>query len=144
MSRAARLMLWGLVLVAAGVAAYLSVDWAGVLARYPHYVRPLKGALRPALTLAWYWAYAVPVLLLLVSVYRFFVSRSGRAFIAWRLFAYLTLWALGSFSFFFGLFLVYAPGLGEGGTELLAPALLASLGYILVGLGFVTSALDRG
>lgn len=143
MSVASRLMVWGMLLVMVAVAAYIAVDWAGLLARHPHYLRPLRAVVKPTLQLSWYWAFIVPLLLLVASVVRFFTAKSGRAMIVWKLFAYVTLWAIGSFSFFFGLFLVYAPGLGEGGRDLLLPALAACFGYILLGLGFLASVLQR-
>ncbi len=143
MSRAARLILWGLLMVAAGIAAYAAIDWQQVLGHHPRFLRPLKVALRATLQAAWYWAFAVPAMMLAGAAYRFVVAKGGRLMVAWKLFAYFTLWAIGSFAFFFGLFLVYAPGLGEGGTQLLAPAMLACVGYFILGVGFVLSLLDK-
>lgn len=144
MSAAARVMLWGMLLVVAGVASYAAFDFEAVLGKYPHWMRPLRSVLRPTLHMAWYWALIVPALLLAGSVYRVAASKTGRAMVVWRLFAYLTLWGIGSFAFFFGLFLVYAPSAADGGTALLVPALIACFGYILLGVGFVFSVLGRG
>ena len=143
MSAAARLILIGLVLVGAGMAAYAMLDWAMILGHNPRFVRPLKAVLRPMLDLSWYVALGLPVVLVLGSLYQLVVARGGRALILAKLFAWFTLWAIGSFAFFAGLFLAYAPDLGEGGTELAAPAVIALLGYIIIGLGFAASALRR-
>ena len=143
MSAAARLILIGLVLVFAGMAAYSMFDWAMFLGHNPHFVRPLKAVLRPALSLSWYVALGLPVVLVLGAIYQLVVARSGRGLILARLFAWFTLWVIGSFAFFAGMFLAYAPDLGEGGTELAAPALIAVFGYIIIGLGFAVSALRR-
>lgn len=143
MSAAARLILIGLILVGAGMAAYAMLDWAMILGHNPRFVRPLKAVLRPMLDLSWYVALGLPVVLVLGSLYQLVVARSGRALILAKLFAWFTLWAIGSFAFFAGLFLAYAPDLGEGGTDLAAPALIALLGYIVIGLGFAASVLRR-
>lgn len=143
MSAAARLILIGLILVMAGTAAYAMLDWAMILGHNPHFVRPLKAVLRPALDLSWHVALGLPVVLVLGSIYQLVVAKGGRGIILAKLFAWLTLWAIGSFAFFAGMFLAYAPGLGEGGTELAAPALIAVLGYIVLGLGFAVSVLRR-
>lgn len=143
MSAAARLILIGLILVMAGTAAYAMLDWAMILGHNPHFVRPLKAVLRPALDLSWHVALGLPVVLVLGSLYQLVVAKGGRGIILAKLFAWLTLWAIGSFAFFAGMFLAYAPGLGEGGTELAAPALVAVLGYIVLGLGFAVSVLRR-
>jgi hypothetical protein len=142
-SVAARLMLIGLLLVMAGMAAYSMFDWAMILGHNPHYVRPLKAVLRPALSLSWYVALGVPVALVLGSIYQLAVAKGGRGLILARLFAWFTLWVIGSFAFFAGMFLAYAPGLGEGGAELAAPALVAVFGYIVMGLGFAASVLRK-
>ena len=143
MSLAARLILGGLALVMASIAAYVFLDWQAILAHYPHYVRPLKAVVRRALDASWWVALGLPAVLLVGSAYRFAVARSGRMTILARLFAWLTLWAIGSFAFYFGLFLAYAPGLGQGGAELAAPALAAIGGYIIIGLGFAASVFAR-
>lgn len=143
MSAAARLILIGLLLVMAGMASYAMLDWAMILGHNPHFVRPLKAVLRPALSLSWYVALGLPVVLVLGSLYQLVVAKGGRAVILAKLFAWLTLWAIGSFAFFAGMFLAYAPGLGEGGAELAAPALVAVFGYIVLGLGFAVSVLRR-
>lgn len=143
MSAAARLILIGLILVMAGTAAYAMLDWAMILGHNPHLVRPLKAVLRPALDLSWHVALGLPVVLVLGSLYQLVVAKGGRGIILAKLFAWLTLWVIGSFAFFAGMFLAYAPGLGEGGTELAAPALVAVLGYIVLGLGFAVSVLRR-
>ena len=143
MSAAARLIFIGLVLVVAGMAAYSTLDWAMILGHNPHFVRPLKAVLRPALDLSWHVALGLPVVLVLGSLYQLVVAKGGRGIILAKLFAWLTLWVIGSFAFFAGMFLAYAPGLGEGGTELAAPALVAVLGYIVLGLGFAVSVLRR-
>ena len=88
-------------------------------------------------------ALGLPVVLLAGSVYRFVVARSGRMMVLAKLFAWFTLWAIGSFAFYFGLFLTYAPGLGQGGAELAAPALAAIVGYLVIALGFIISVLQR-
>jgi len=142
-SAAARLILIGLILVLAGVAAYALFDWAMILGHNPQFVRPLKGALRPALSLSWYFALGLPVALVLGSIYRLAVAKGGRGVILAKLFAWCTLWAIGSFAFFAGMFLAYVPGLGEGGTDLAAPALIAVSGYIVIGLGFALSVLRK-
>ena len=142
MSLAARLILGGLALVMVAVAAYMFVDWEAVLAQHPHFIRPLKSVVRRALAVSWYVAMGLPVVLLVGSVYRFTVARSGRTMIVARLFAWFTLWAIGSFAFYFGLFLTYAPGLGQGGAALAAPALAAIVGYVVIGLGFAVSVLQ--
>jgi len=142
-SLAARLILGGLLLVAAAVAAYVFVDWETLLAHHPHYVRPLKSVLRRALEVSWVVALGLPLVLVAGTIYRFAVARSGRAMILAKLFAWFTLWAIGSFAFYFGLFLTYAPGLGQGGAELAAPALAAIVGYVVIGLGFAVSVLQR-
>ena len=143
MSAAARLILIGLVLVGAGMGAYAMLDWAMILGHNPKFVRPLKAVLRPMLDLSWYVALGLPVVLVLGSLYQLVVARGGRALILAKLFAWFTLWAIGSFAFFAGLFLAYAPDLGEGGTELAAPALIALLGYIVIGMGFAVSMLRK-
>jgi hypothetical protein len=143
MSPAARLILAGLVLVFGGMLAYAAFDWEQILAHYPHFVRPLKSVLRPTLDLAWYAALGLPVVLLLGTIYRLVAAKGGRAMILARLFAWFTLWVIGSFAFFAGLFLAYAPAMGEGGTHLIAPALLAAVGYLVIGLGFAVSVLRR-
>jgi hypothetical protein len=142
-SPAARLMLIGLVLVMAGMAAYSLFDWAMILGHNPHFVRPLKAVLRPALSLSWYVALGVPVALVLGSMYQLAVAKGGRGVILARLFAWFTLWVIGSFAFFAGMFLAYAPDLGEGGNELAAPALIAIFGYIVMGLGFAASVFRK-
>jgi hypothetical protein len=142
-SPAARLILIGLVLVMAGVAAYSLLDWAMILGHNPQLVRPLKAVLRPALNLSWYFALGVPVALVLGSIYQLAVARGGRGLILAKLFAWFTLWVIGSFAFFAGMFLAYAPSLGEGGTQLAAPALIAVVGYIIVGLGFAASVFRK-
>lgn len=139
MSLAARLILAGLALVVAAIALYFFVDWAALLAHHPHYVRPLKVVLRGALGASWYVALGLPVVLVVGSIYRFAVATSGRMTILAKLFAWFTLWAIGSVAFYFGLFLAYAPGLGQGGEDLAAPALAALLGYMIIGLGFAVS-----
>ena len=143
MSLSARLILGGLVLVIGAVAAHLLFDFERLLARYPAYVTPLKSALRYALDAAWYAALGVPILMVAGSVYRLAAAKSGRAMIVAKLFAWFTLWAIGSFAFFFALFLAYAPGLGQGGTGLAAPGLVAVIGYMVIGLGFALSALRK-
>ena len=142
MSLAARLILAGLALVMGAVAAYLFLDWETILAHHPHVVRPLKLVVRRALDASWYVALGLPAVLLAGSIYRFAVARSGRAMIVAKLFAWFTLWTIGSFAFYFGLFLSYAPGLGQGGTDLAAPALAAIAGYMIIGLGFAVSVLQ--
>lgn len=144
MSIGARLILWGMLLVLIAIAGYIAVDWEDVLTRFPHYARPLRSVVRPMLELAWYWAFIVPALLFAVGVYRFAVAKGGRLAVAWRLFAFFTLWAIGSFAFFFGLFLVYAPEMGGGARGLLLPAVVACFGYLLIGLGFLASMLRAG
>lgn len=143
MSAAARLILIGLILVIAGMAAYVMFDWAMILGHNPRFVRPLKAVLRPALDLSWYFALGLPVVLVLGSIYQLVVARGGRGVILAKLFAWVTLWVIGSFAFFAGMFLAYAPGLGEGGTDLAAPALIAVLGYLVLGLGFAVSVLRK-
>jgi hypothetical protein len=142
-SAAARLILIGLVLVIAGMAAYSMFDWAMILGHNPRFVRPLKAVLRPALSLSWYVALGVPVVLVLGSIYQLVVARGGRGLILAKLFAWFTLWAIGSFAFFAGMFLAYAPDLGEGGAELAAPALIAVFGYVIIGVGFAASVLRK-
>ncbi|HYC36179.1 MAG TPA: hypothetical protein VEC19_07135 [Usitatibacter sp.] len=139
MSRPARVMLLGMVLALAAVALHLWLDWSEVLAVHAHWLRPLRLAMSTMLPVSWYWAFAVPALLMLVSVVRFVRAKSGRAAIAWKLFAFVTLWAIGSAAFFVGLFLAYVPEMGEGGTGLLVPGLVACVGYLVIGLGFVLS-----
>ena len=141
MSLAARLILAGILIVMAAVAAYAFLDWEVILAHHPHFVRPLKAVLRRALDVSWYVALGLPAVLLGGTLYRFAVAATGRLMILARLFAWLTLWAIGSFAFFFGLFLTYAPGLGQGGAELAAPALAAIVGYVIIGLGLAISVL---
>lgn len=143
MSAAARLILIGLALVIAGIAAYSMFDWAMILGHNPHFVRPLRAVLRPALSLSWHVALGVPVALVIGSIYQLAVARAGRGVILAKLFAWFTLWAIGSFAFFAGMFLAYAPDLGEGGNELAAPALIATFGYIVIGLGFAASVLRK-
>lgn len=143
MSAAARLILAGLLLVLAAVAAYAMVDWDPLLERYAQYLAPLKNVLRHALDLAWYMALGLPAVLVAGSFYRFVVAKSGRTMIVARLFAWFTLWAIGSFAFFVTLFLTYAPDLGEGGDALVVPALIAIAGYLVIGLGFIVSVLRR-
>ena len=140
MSRAARVILLGMALAFVAVALHAAFDWAEILARYPHYLRGLRRAVAALLWASWYWAFAVPVLLFLASAWRFVRASQGRAGIAWKLFAFATLWGIGSVAFFFALFLAYAPGAGEGGTALLVPGLLGCIGYFVIGLGFVLSA----
>lgn len=143
MSLASRLILIGLVLVMGAVAAYIFLDWETILAQNPHFVRPLKAVLRSALDVSWYVAIGLPGVLVGGSIYRFAVAKSGRTTILARLFAWFTLWAIGSFAFYFGLFLTYAPTLGQGGAELAAPALAAIVGYTIIGLGFAIAVLRR-
>lgn len=143
MSAAARLILIGLILVIAGMAAYAMFDWGMILGHNPHFVRPLKAALRPALNLSWYFALGLPIVLVLGSIYQLVVAKGGRGLILAKLFAWFTLWVIGSFAFFAGMFLAYAPGLGGGGTDLAAPALIAVLGYLVLGLGFAVSVLRK-
>ncbi len=142
MSLAARLILAGLLLVMAAVAAYIFLDWEAILSQHPHFIRPLKIVLRRALDASWYVALGLPAVLVAGSIYRFAVAKSGRAMVLAKLFAWVTLWVIGSFAFYFGLFLTYAPGLGQGGAELAAPALAAIMGYMIIGLGFAISALQ--
>ena len=142
MSLAGRLILGGLALVMIAVAAYMLLDWEAILAHHPHFVRPLKLVVRRALDVSWYVALGLPAVLLAGSIYRFAVAKSGRGMIVAQLFAWFTLWAIGSVAFYFGLFLVYAPGLGRGGAELAAPALAAIAGYVIIGLGFAVSVLQ--
>ena len=142
MSGAGRLMLGGMLLVLVAVAAYVGVDWERTLALHPESVKPLRRATRVALDLSWHWAWVLPVLLLVAAIYRVFALPSGRLAVVWKLFAYVTLWAIGSFAFFFGLFLAYAAG-GEGGNALLVPAPSACTGYLLTGVGFLASVLRR-
>lgn len=142
MSLPARLILGGIVVVLAAIAAYVFLDWEAVLAHHPHFVRPLKAVLRHALDASWVVALGLPVVLLLGSAYRLATAKSGRMTILARLFAWFTLWAIGSVAFYFGLFLVYAPGLGQGGAELAAPALVALVGYMIIGLGFAISVMS--
>lgn len=143
MSAAARLILMGLVLVFAGMAAYSMFDWAMILGHNPHFVRPIKAVLRPALNLSWYVALGLPVVLVLGSIYQLVVAKGGRGLILAKLFAWFTLWVIGSFAFFAGMFLAYAPDLGEGGTELAVPALIAVSGYVTIALGFAASVLRK-
>lgn len=143
MSAAARLILIGLALVIAGMAAYSMLDWAMILGHNPQLVRPLKAVLRPALNLSWHVALGVPAVLVLGTIYQLVVAKGGRGMILARLFAWFTLWVIGSFAFFAGMFLAYAPDLGEGGNELAAPALIAVFGYIVIGLGFAASVLRK-
>lgn len=143
MSAAARLILMGLVLVFAGMAAYSMFDWAMILGHNPHFVRPIKAVLRPALNLSWYVALGLPVVLVLGSIYQLVVAKGGRGLILAKLFAWFTLWVIGSFAFFAGMFLAYAPDLGEGGTELAVPALIAVFGYVTIALGFAASVLRK-
>lgn len=143
MSLAARLMVGGLALVLAAVAAYAFLDWEAIVAHHPHFIGPLKMVLRRALDVSWVVALGLPVALVLGSAYRFVVTKSGRMRILGKLFAWFTLWAVGSVAFYFGLFLAYAPGLGQGGAELAAPALAAIAGYMIIGLGFILSVLSR-
>lgn len=142
MSLAARLILAGLLLVMAAVAAYAFLDWEALLSQHPYYIRPLKSVLRRALDVSWYVALGLPAVLVAGSIYRFAVAKSGRMTILAKLFAWFTLWAIGSFAFYFGLFLTYAPGLGQGGAELAAPALAAVAGYMIIGVGFAISVLQ--
>jgi hypothetical protein len=142
-SLAARLILAGLALVAVAVAAHVLVDWQALLAHHPHYVRPLKAVLRRALDVSWLVALGLPAVLVVGSIYRFAVAKQGRGMILARLFAWFTLWAIGSVAFYFGLFLTYAPGLGQGGAELAAPALAAIVGYMVIGVGIAISVLQR-
>lgn len=144
MSSAARILLFGILLVVLAVISYAMIEWPHVLANFPHHLRSLKRAVAVLLKGAYYAAYGVPVLLFLVAVIRFATAKSGRALIAWKLFAYLTLWAIGSLAFFFGLFLAYAPSSGDGGSDLLVPALLGCLGYVVIGVGFLVSVSRRG
>lgn len=143
MSAAARLIIIGLVLVIAGMAAHSMFDWAMILGHNPHFVRPLKAVLRPALSLSWYVALGLPLVLVLGTIHQLVVAKGGRGLILAKLFAWFTLWVIGSFAFFAGMFLAYAPGLGEGGTELAAPALIAVFGYIIIGLGFAAGVLRK-
>ena len=143
MSLAARLILGGLLLVMAAVAAYAFLDWEVILAQHPHFIRPLKSVLRRALDVSWVVALGLPAVLVVGSIYRFVVAKSGRMMILARLFAWFTLWSIGSFAFYFGLFLTYAPRLGQGGSELAAPALAAIAGYVIIGLGFAISVLQK-
>ena len=142
MSLAARLIVGGILLVLAGIAAYVFLDWEAIVAHHPHFVRPLKAVLRRTLDASWVVALGLPVVLLLGSAYRMVTATSGRLMILARLFAWFTLWAIGSVAFYFGLFLAYAPGVGQGGAELAAPALLALVGYMIIGLGFVLSVMS--
>ena len=144
MSSAARIMLFGILLTMLAVMSYALVEWPHVLANFPHYQRPLKRVVGALLGGAYYFSYGVPALLFLVAVFRFATAKSGRAMVAWKLFAYFTLWVIGSLAFFFGLFLAYAPGMGDGGTDLLVPALLGCVGYMVIGVGFLASVARRG
>jgi hypothetical protein len=143
LSIAARMILAGLVLVVGGVTAYAMFDWVQIFASHPQFVRPLKAVLRPALNLSWYVALGLPIVLVLGSIYQLVVAKGGRGLILAKLFAWFTLWVIGSFAFFAGMFLAYAPGVGEGGTDLAAPALIAVLGYLVLGLGFAVSVLRK-
>ena len=136
-------MLFGMLLIVAAVMSYALVEWSHVLATFPHYLRPLRRMVAVLLKAAYHWAYAVPALLFLAALYRFASAKAGRALIAWKLFAYFTLWVIGSLAFFFGLFIAYAPGMGEGGTDLLVPGLLGCLGYMVIGAGFFVSVLRK-
>ena len=139
MSRAARVILLGMLLALAGVALHVAFDWGQVLSKYPHYLRPLRRVMGSLLWASWYWAIAVPVAMLVVAAWRFARAAAGRAAIAWKLFAFATLWGIGSVAFFFALFLAYVPGAREGGTALLVPGLLGCLGYLVIGVGFILS-----
>ena len=141
MSGAARLIALGLAFILGGVALLPMVDWPELWRAHPGYRSAISKAVYGMLVAAAIWGMAVPGMLLAASGYRFAVARSGRGFIAWKLFAYVTLWALISFACYFGLFLAYA---GGGGPVLLVPSLLACLGYIVLGLGFVLSTLRPG
>ena len=131
-------MVLGVGCVLGSVLLHALVEWDPLLRAHPHYLRPLRSVVAPALDLAAFWGLAVPGTLLAASGYRFATARSGRAMIVWKLFAYFTLWAITSFAFFFGLFLAYAAGTPNA---LLAPALLGCIGYMLLGLGFFSSTL---
>lgn len=143
MGLAARLIVGGGALVMAAAAAYVLLDWEAIVAHHPHFIRPLKAVLRRALDVSWVVALGLPVVLVTGSAYRFVVAESGRMMILAKLFAWFTLWVIGSFAFYFGLFLAYAPGLGQGGAALAAPTLAALAGYMIIGLGFVLSVLSR-
>jgi hypothetical protein len=139
-----RLILAGLLAVAAGIASYALVDWVHVLAENPWAVRGIKRAVGVLLGTAYQWAFGVPAAMVGVAVYAMARGKGMRAHIAWKLFAFFTLWAIGSAAFFFGLFVAYAPGLGEGGDALLVPSLFAIPGYVVIGLGFVAALAKRG
>ena len=143
MSLAGRLILAGLALVMAAIAAYAFLDWEAIVSQHARFIRPLKSVLRHALDISWYVALGLPVVLVAGSIYRFAVARSGRMMILAKLFAWFTLWAIGSFAFYFGLFLTSAPGRGRGGAELAAPALAAIVGSMIIALGFAISVLQR-
>jgi hypothetical protein len=143
-SLGARLILAGLVSVAAGIASYALLDWGQVLAEHANTLRAIKRIVGVLLGIAYQWAFGVAAGLVGVAVYAMARGRGMRGLIAWRLFAYFTLWAIGSVAFFFGMFVAYAPGLGEGGEGLLVPALFAIPGYIVIGLGFVVALARRG
>ncbi|MEO7744021.1 MAG: hypothetical protein ABIR98_13875 [Usitatibacter sp.] len=143
MSLSARLILGGLMLVMGAIAGYIFFDWEAILSEHPHIIRPLKLVVHHALDVSWVVALGLPVVLVTGSVYRLVAARSGRMMILAKLFAWFTLWSIGSFAFYFGLFLTYAPGIGQGGAELAAPALAAIVGYMIIGLGFAISVLAR-
>jgi hypothetical protein len=138
------LILLGLLATGAGIASHALLDWSRLLAEHRDLLHPLRRVVGVLLGTAYQWAYGVPAALLGVAVYAMARGKGMRALIAWKAFAFATLWVIGSAAFFFGLFIAYAPGLGEGGDGLLVPALFAICGYIVIGLGFVAALAKRG
>ena len=140
MSRAARVILLGLALTLAGVLTYTLVDTAGFVSTHQHYLRPLNRVVGQLLDAAWLAAFGVAALIAAIALWRLARTPGGRIAIAWKAFALLTLWAIGSFAFFFALFLAYVPQHGAAGRALLVPALLGCIGYLVIGLGFLLAA----
>ena len=129
--------------VALALAAFLSygADWTSILAERPRAAAVLRRLVRHGLEAARHMAFGVPVVMVLGSIYRLVRARGSRGMVFLKLTAYVVLWAAGSFVLFFALFAAYFMGDAHAQLELLVPAALGILGYILIGAGLLASVL---
>ena len=139
-SLAAILVPLGVVLALAGVLSY-GLDWTGTLAAHPRATAALKRLVRHGLEASRFVAFAVPVVIVAGSIFRLVRARGSRGVVFLKLTAYVILWAAGSSALFFALFAAYFLGDAHAQLELLVPALLGIVGYVLIGAGLVASVL---
>lgn len=130
----------GVALAMGGVLSF-AVEWTAVLGGHPQALAILRSAVRYGLEASRYAALGVPALIVLGSAARFVKARGSRGLVFLKLTAYLVLWIAGSFTLFFALFAAYFVGDAHAPVELLVPAALGILGYLLIGAGLVASVL---